>query len=75
MARSVGVVTALTPYIGYSAAAEIAKSALGGRGDVRSLVLASGALSEEVLDDLLRPEHLAGLGQHRAVPAGEGAPR
>jgi aspartate ammonia-lyase len=71
MARNVGVVTALTPYIGYGAAAEIAKRALGGSGDVRSLVLASGALSEEVLDDLLRPEHLAGLGEHRAVPVGE----
>jgi aspartate ammonia-lyase len=72
MARSVGVVTALTPYIGYSAAAEIAKSALGGSGDVRSLVLASGALSEEVLDDLLRPERLAGLGEdRRTVPVEE----
>jgi aspartate ammonia-lyase len=71
MARSVGVVTALTPYIGYGAAAEIAKSALGGSGDVRSLVLASGALSEEALDDLLRPEHLAGLGEHRTVPIAE----
>jgi aspartate ammonia-lyase len=75
MATSVGVVTALTPYIGYTAAAEIAKSALCGSGDVRSLVLATGALSEEVLDDLLRPERLAGIGEHHERPAKEHAAR
>jgi aspartate ammonia-lyase len=59
--RSVGVVTALTPYIGYAAAADIAKAALAGGGDVRQLVLATGALPEADLDDLLRPERLAGM--------------
>jgi len=73
MARSVGVVTALTPYIGYTAAAEIAKAALGGVGDVRSLVLETGALSEQALDDLLRPERLAGLAEHREVAVREHA--
>ena len=58
---SVGVVTALAPYLGYSMAAEIAKAALSGAGDVRSLVLATGVLPEEALDDLLRPERLAGV--------------
>jgi len=57
---SVGVVTALTPYLGYSLAAQIAREALSGAGDVRSLVLATGVLSEEALDDLLHPERLAG---------------
>jgi aspartate ammonia-lyase len=70
-ASSVGVVTALTPYIGYAAAAEIAKSALAGTDDVRSLVLATGALSEDLLDDLLRPERLAGLGEHAGPPVEE----
>lgn len=59
--RSVGVVTALTPYLGYAAAAEIAKTALAGAGDIRQLVLATGVLTEEALDALLRPEHLAGI--------------
>jgi len=59
--RSVGIVTALTPYLGYSTAAEIAKAALSGAGDVRSLVLATGALPEHVLDELLSPERLAGV--------------
>ena len=60
-ACSVGVVTALTPYLGYAAAADIAKLALAGAGDVRELVLATGALDAEDLDELLRPEHLAGI--------------
>ncbi len=68
MAGSVGVVTALTPYIGYAAAADIAKVALAGGGTVRALVLATGALSEEVLDDLLRPEHLAGMATDQPHP-------
>jgi len=59
--RSVGVVTALTPHIGYAAAAEIAKAALGGAGDVRDLVLATGMLTSATLEDLLRPERLAGV--------------
>jgi aspartate ammonia-lyase len=58
--RSVGVVTALTPYLGYATAAEIAKAALAGRGEVRDLVLATGALDAAQLDALLRPEVLAG---------------
>jgi aspartate ammonia-lyase len=59
-ARSVGIVTALTPYLGYATAAEIAKSALAGHGEVRDLVLATGVLESEHLDRLLRPEALAG---------------
>ncbi|RYP87736.1 aspartate ammonia-lyase [Nocardioides guangzhouensis] len=58
--RSVGVVTALTPYLGYGTAAEIAKAALAGRGEVRDLVLATGVLDAAELDELLRPEALAG---------------
>jgi len=60
-ARSVGVVTALTPYLGYATAAEIAKAALAGAQDIRQLVLATGVIAEDVLDDLLRPELLAGI--------------
>ena len=60
-ARSVGVVTALTPYLGYARAAEIAKAALAGADDIRQLVLATGVIDEGMLDDLLRPELLAGI--------------
>jgi len=59
--RSVGVVTALTPYLGYAVAADIAKAAVAGAGDVRDLVLATGAVQPAVLDELLQPERLAGV--------------
>ncbi|GLY69686.1 aspartate ammonia-lyase [Amycolatopsis taiwanensis] len=60
VAGNAGLVTALTPLLGYARAAEIAKAALGGAGDIRTLALATG-LDETVLDALLRPETLANL--------------
>ncbi len=60
-ARSVGIVTALTPHLGYAAAADIAKAALAGGGFVRDLVLATGLVDAEHLDRLLQPERLAGI--------------
>ena len=60
-ARSVGIVTALTPHLGYAVAAEIAKAALAGEGMVRELVLETGLVDAEQLDGLLHPERLAGL--------------
>ncbi|MBR7826991.1 aspartate ammonia-lyase [Actinospica sp. MGRD01-02] len=60
-ARNVGLVTALTPQLGYARAAEIAKAVLSGAGDVRALALATGTLDAEALDALLRPETLANL--------------
>ncbi|HET7734791.1 MAG TPA: aspartate ammonia-lyase [Nocardioidaceae bacterium] len=53
---SVGIVTALTPYLGYAVSASIAKAALAGAGDVRSLVLAQGTLTADQVDDLLGAE-------------------
>ena len=56
--NSIGIVTALNPYIGYSNATEIAMEAhRSGRG-VYELVLEMGLLSKERLDMLLRPEML-----------------
>jgi aspartate ammonia-lyase len=60
-ARSVGLVTALTPQLGYARSAEIAKAVLAGGGDVRALALATGSLDAATLDALLRPETLANL--------------
>lgn len=57
-ARSVGVVTALVPHIGYELAAQIAHTALHGGGEVRELVLATGTVDGLFLDELLRPETL-----------------
>jgi aspartate ammonia-lyase len=58
MRRSIGVVTALNPYIGYDNATTIAREALAtGRG-IGELVLARGLLSQEQLDEILQPEAL-----------------
>ena len=58
---SVGVITALTPYIGYAAAASLAKSALATGGTVADLVVASGLMSRERVAELLSPARLAGF--------------
>jgi len=56
--KSIGLVTALVPVIGYEQSAAIAKEALKTGGSVYSLVLEKGLLSKEQLDDMLRPENM-----------------
>jgi len=58
---SVGVVTALTPYIGYHKAAVIAKEALATGATIRALVISQGLMDEAELDRVLSPERLSGL--------------
>jgi aspartate ammonia-lyase len=56
--RSIGIVTALNPYIGYANATAVAQEAhASGRG-VYELVLEKGLLPKEKLDEVLRPEVL-----------------
>ena len=56
--NSIGIVTALNPYIGYAAATEVALEAHAtGRG-VYELVLAKGLMPRAQLDAVLRPENL-----------------
>ncbi len=55
---SIGVVTALTPMIGYERAAAVAREALATGGGVYQLVLDKGWLSREQLDDILAPEKM-----------------
>ncbi|MFZ3599393.1 aspartate ammonia-lyase [Streptomyces sp. BH104] len=54
-ARSVGSVTALTPVIGYAAAARVAEQALAGGANVADLVVEEGLLSREETVRLLTP--------------------
>ncbi|MBB4070897.1 aspartate ammonia-lyase [Leucobacter sp. OH2974_COT-288] len=61
VARSVTVITALAPVIGYAAAAKLAKEALATNGNVREMVVSQGLLGEAELDELLQPAKLAGL--------------
>ena len=53
--NSVGVVTALCPYLGYKKSAEIAKEALKKNVRVKDLILEYGLMDEEQLDELLNP--------------------
>lgn len=56
--NSIGLVTALNPYIGYEKSAEIAKEALKTGGSVYQIVLDKGYLSQQELDDILKPENM-----------------
>jgi aspartate ammonia-lyase len=56
--HSIGIVTALNPYIGYTHATAVAQEALTTGQSVYDLVLAKGLLTKEQLDDILRPEML-----------------
>ena len=58
---SVGVVTALTPYIGYAASATLAHTALTTNASIADLVVAAGLMSAEDVARVLSPERLSGL--------------
>lgn len=58
---SVGVITALTPHIGYAAAAALAKSALLTGHNVADLVVEAKLMSREEVTRLLSPARLSGL--------------
>lgn len=60
--NSVGVVTALSPAIGYQAAADVAKAALRGEGTVRELVVQRGLLDEAQVDVMMNPAQLSNQG-------------
>ena len=54
------MVTALLPVIGYDKATEVAKEALASGRGVTEIVLERGWLTRAQLDDVLRPESMAG---------------
>lgn len=58
---SVGVITALTPFIGYAAAAALAKAALLTGHNVADLVVEAGLMSREDVTKQLSPARLSGL--------------
>lgn len=58
---SVGVVTALTPYIGYQESAALAYEALASRVPIRQLVIERGLMTEEQIAKVLSPERLSGV--------------
>lgn len=58
---SVGVVTALTPFIGYQPAAALAYESLGTGVPIRQLVIERGLMTPEQLAKVLSPERLSGV--------------
>jgi aspartate ammonia-lyase len=61
VASSVGVVTALTPYIGYAAASSLAHAALLTKRNIADLVVEAGLMERERVTKLLSPARLSGL--------------
>jgi aspartate ammonia-lyase len=56
--NSIGLVTALNPYIGYERSTEVADEALKSGRSVYEIVLEKGYLSKAELDELLSPENM-----------------
>ena len=56
--NSIGIITALNPYIGYENATRIAKQAIEKNESVRDIVLAEKLLSKKEIDDILSPENM-----------------
>jgi aspartate ammonia-lyase len=54
--RSTATATALSPYIGYAATAEVAKASVETGRPIRDLVLERGLMDAERLDSILSPE-------------------
>ena len=53
--NSIGVITAICPYVGYETAANIAKEALRTGRQVRDLILEKGLMDEKQLNTVLNP--------------------
>ncbi|MHB8124911.1 MAG: aspartate ammonia-lyase [Desulfitobacteriaceae bacterium] len=56
--NSIGIITALSPHIGYDLTSQLAKTALQDSRSVRELILEAGLFSAEELDRLLQPQAL-----------------
>ena len=61
--RSIGLVTALNPVIGYKAATRIAKQALDTGRPIREIVLEEGLMDEDWLDIVLSPKRMTHAGE------------
>lgn len=53
--NSVGIITAICPYVGYQKAAEIAKEAIKTGESVRKLIIERGLLTKEQMDEIMDP--------------------
>lgn len=60
--RSIAIVTALSPHLGYAQAAEVAKQALASGKTIREVVLEKRLMPEAQLDEILRLEAMTEFG-------------
>lgn len=60
--RSVGIITAINPHIGYEKAAQIAKEAITTGKPVREIVREKGILTDEEIDIILDPQNMTSPG-------------
>ena len=72
--RSTALATALSPYIGYAATADIAKTSVATGKPVRELVRERGLIPEAELDAILSPEAMTSPGIPGAATAKTAAP-
>ena len=63
--NSIGIVTALNPYIGYKQSTKVAKEALETNRSVYDIVLEKGLMTKEKLDEALNPQEM--LMSHKFV--------
>ncbi|HSH44826.1 MAG TPA: hypothetical protein VK966_03165, partial [Longimicrobiales bacterium] len=68
MESSIGIVTALVPYLGYERATAVAQEALETDRGVYELVLEKEWMSREELDEILSPDSMT---RPRGMPGGE----
>lgn len=67
--NSIGIVTALNPYIGYELTTAVAREALDTGASVYELVLRRGILTREQLDAILSPERMVKPGEDEKLKA------
>ncbi|MFC0558112.1 aspartate ammonia-lyase [Halalkalibacter alkalisediminis] len=60
--RSVGIITAINPHVGYEVASRVAKEAIKSNRPVREICLERGILSEEELNEILDPKEMTNPG-------------
>lgn len=60
--KSIGIITAINPHVGYEAASMIAAEALETGRPIRELCLENGILTEEELDIILHPQGMTNPG-------------
>ena len=63
--NSIGIVTALNPYIGYKTSTKVAKEALETNRSIYDIVLEKGLMTQEKLDEALDPRNM--LISHKIV--------